>query len=244
MDRNVTVANVSPGAARVSIPWLAFQQLLDSALPIGGFSHSFGLETLVQEGRIRTTAQLRQYAENMMLMSWATSDAMVIKAAYRDMPGGDWERLWAVERLVHVQRAALEARTGVEKMGRRLLQLAADIFPAIDWEPLQTAQRNGACIATHPLVLGYASFQLEISLVQAVEGYLYNCVVTCINSALRLMSMGQTEGQRLIAAIMPLSQRALEIVQELEPEDAWSNMPMAELAMIRHETLYSRLFMS
>ena len=65
-----------------------------------------------------------------------------------------------------------------------------------------------------------------------------------VNSALRLMSMGQTEGQRLIARLTPLTSDAWAIAQEIVPEDAYSNMPMAELAMMRHETLYSRLFMS
>ena len=44
-----------------SFHWLAYQQLLDSALPIGGFSHSFGLETLVQEERFTTSAELEAY---------------------------------------------------------------------------------------------------------------------------------------------------------------------------------------
>ncbi len=227
-----------------SVKWLAMQQLLDSALPIGGFSHSFGLETMVQEGRMVKPAQLYAYAATMLLQSWATSDAMVIKAVYRDAPLAQWERLFAVERFVHVQRIASETRSGVEKMGRRLLQLAAQIHPRLDWSPLQSALSGGRCHATHPLVHGYACWLLGITEEQAIQGYCYTGIVTCINSALRLMSIGQTEGQRLIAALTPLTEQALRLAERLEPEEAHANMPMAELAMIRHERLYSRLFMS
>ncbi|MFC5652939.1 urease accessory protein UreF [Paenibacillus solisilvae] len=232
----------SEGAA--VLPWLALQQLLDSAIPIGGFSHSFGLETLVQEERIRTSNELEAYASAMLAQSWSTADAMVIKAVYRDAAAADWDRLWAVEKLVHVQRTAVETRVGVEKMGRRLLQLLGSIYPETDWTPLTNALRNGSSFATHPLVHGFACYRFGIPLNQAAEGYLYACIVTCINSALRLMSIGQTEGQSIIARLAPLASKAWLAASELEPEDAYSNMPMAEIAMIRHETLYSRLFMS
>lgn len=224
--------------------WLAMQQLLDSALPIGGFSHSFGLETMVQDGRMNRSAQLYDYASAMLLQSWASSDAMVIKAVYRNAPKGNWEKVWAIERIVHLQRVASETRSGVEKMGRRLLQLAAAIHPQLDWSPLLEAMKAGNCFASHPLSHGYACWVLGISEEKAIQGYLYTCIVTCVNSALRLMSMGQTEGQSLIARLIPLTTDALEIVRATDPEQAYSNMPMAEMAMMRHERLYSRLFMS
>src|SRR5690349_4280534 len=96
--------------------WLAYQQLLDSALPIGGFSHSFGLETLVQQGRLTTVDELEAYIGTMLRNSWASSDAMVIKAAYVHIPAGEWEQLWAIDHMLHVQRASSEARSGVQKM--------------------------------------------------------------------------------------------------------------------------------
>jgi len=229
--------------ARADVSWLMLQQLLDSALPIGGFSHSFGLETMVQEGRIRTPDDLERYAETMLLQSWATLDAMVVKAVYA-CPRDDWERAWRIERLVHLQRAAAESRTAVEKMGRRLLRLAASVHPGIDLSPLEEAFRSGRCLATHPLVFGFLCRRLGFPLHQAVQGFLYGSLVTCVNSALRLMAIGQTEGQAIIARLIPLIAEAAEQTHDLAPEDAYGNTPLAELMAMRHETLYSRLFMS
>ncbi|MFC4812278.1 urease accessory protein UreF [Paenibacillus sp. GCM10023250] len=232
-------------AAEVGIvPWLALQQLLDSALPIGGFSHSFGLETLVQEGAVRTSRQLEAYLTAMLMQSWATADLMVVKAVYRDVPAEDWPALWQVERLAHLQRSGAETRAGIEKMGRRLLQLLGAMHPRMDWRSLSDAYKRGDCLATHPLVFGYACFRIGIPLAQAAQGYLYGCISTGVNSALRLMAIGQTEGQQLIARLAPRTVEAWAFASALRPEDAYANMPIGDIAMMRHEQLYSRLFMS
>jgi urease accessory protein len=226
------------------VHWLAYQQLLDSALPIGGFSHSFGLETLVQQGRVQTIEELESYIRSMLTSSWAPSDAMAIKAVYQYAPTLAWPPLWEVDHMLHVQRASSETRSGVQKMGRRLLQLSRKLYPEINWLPLEEAIAQEQCAGAHALIHGWVSYYLQVPLEKAVEGYLYCCLVTCINSALRLMSMGQTQGQVLLARLLPLTEEAWRRVAHLDPLDACSNTPAADLAMMQHETLYSRLFMS
>jgi len=238
-----TAAGRAPARNESDVSWLRLQQLLDSALPIGGFSHSFGLETMVQEGRVRTAEELRRYTETMLLQNWATLDAMVVKAVYA-CPPEDWDYAWRIERLVHLQRAASESRAAVEKMGRRLLRLAQDVYPDLDLEPLEEAFRSGRCLATHPLVFGFLCRRLGFPLHRAVQGLLYGNLVTCVNSALRLMAIGQTAGQAIIARLIPLVADGWEIAKRLDPEEAYACTPLAELMAMRHETLYSRLFMS
>ncbi|QGG57200.1 urease accessory protein UreF [Paenibacillus sp. B01] len=226
------------------VPWLVLQQLLDSALPIGGFSHSFGLETLVQEGDIARPDELEAYLRAMLRQSWTTTDALVVRAVYRDAPVEAWERLWAAERLVHVGRMSAETRSGMEKMGRRLLKLAGSSYPELDLARLEAAYRSGDCLLTHPLVFGWICWQAGIGEEQALQGWLYGCLSNAVNSALRLMAIGQTEAQRLLALLSGETVPAARAALAMEPEDAWSDMPGSELGMIRHETLYSRLFMS
>lgn len=228
-----------------SASWLAYSQLLDSALPIGGFSHSFGLETLVQHGRIVTRDELRDYIVSMLYGGWAPVDALAVKAVYCFAPAGRWDDLWEVDRVQHAQRLAAETRQGVAKMGRRLLQLGRAMYPDAAWAPLADAMAAGRCIGAHPLVHGWLAWQLGVPLAMAAEGYLYACVVTCVNSGLRLMSLGQTDGQRLIASLLPDIQSAWREAADLDPlTDGYGNTLRAEIAMMRHEGLYSRLFMS
>lgn len=224
--------------------WLHFQPLLDSALPIGAFSHSFGLETMVQTGRIHSLNDLEDFCKAMLIQSWAPTDALLIKAVYQFAEVDDWQSLWALDHRMHVQRAARETREGMQKMGRRLLHLGQEIYPELPWFELTEAVRSGKCPASYPLVHGWIAYQLGVSLDQAAESFLYNSVMNMINCALRLMAIGQTQGQRLLLRLLDDCIEAWHTVRELEPFNFYNTSPILDVAMMQHETLYSRLFMS
>jgi len=229
-----------PGVAR----W-AYAQLLDSALPIGAFSHSFGLETAVQAGTIASGREVADYVRAMLHHAWAPMDASAVKAVYRyGGESGDWARVWALDETLHVSRPAAETRDGLLKMGRRLLQLVSAMHPSLDWEPLSRAIRDEACPGTHPTVHGYAAYRLGVSEDEAAEGYLYACVSLAVNTALRLMAIGQTEAQTMLAALLPDIRAAWARVKAEEPESYYAAVPAMDVYMMRHEHLYSRLFMS
>lgn len=246
---NVETANKTMNEQRFS--WLAFQPLLDSALPIGGFAHSFGLETFVQQGRVQTLDDLEGYCRVMIRGAWAPADGLLIKRVYELAAQSEesrdpdlWIEAWEADQRLHVQRAARETREGLQKMGRRLIHLGQEIYPELPWSEVTEGIRRGQCPGTYPLIHGWLSLRLGVPLRMAVEGYLYNSLFQIINSALRLMSMGQTQGQKLLVKLLPECSLAWQSVESLSFADAYTVSPDSDIAMMQHETLYSRLFMS
>ena len=215
-------------------------QLLDSALPIGAFAHSFGLETLVQENRIQTASELRAFCETALFGVWAPCDLMLVKANYEL----EETQIWRLDRELHVARAARETRDGQRKIGKRLLQLASALYPQFNFEALTNAIENGECVGAYPTIYGWICRALNVNLNEAATGFLFANVSSCVNNATRAMRLGQTEGQQVIAALLPQIEAAWLQVADTSPGDWASQTPQLEIAQMRHARLYSRLFMS
>ncbi|WP_256758064.1 urease accessory protein UreF [Cohnella sp. WQ 127256] len=224
----------------------AFVQLLDSALPIGGFSHSFGLEAYVQEGKINDVKQLEAYIVGQLHAGWVRLEGLAIKGVYAalDRDRDDLHSIVRLDQIIHVQRIAKESREGIQKMGKRLLKLAVAMYPELAVTAFERVlvQRGGYC--TLPIVFAWICHHLKVDLETTVEGYLYTNITTTVNSALRLMSIGQTEGQVLIRRLQPIAHEQWLMVRDLAPDQLHSFTPAHDIRAMKHETLYSRLFMS
>ncbi len=223
-----------------SLIWLSHLQLLDSALPVGAFSHSFGLETLVESGEVAGSRDMEVFLETMLHGAWAPMDAMLVKGVYT-LEG---ETLWKLDARMHAARPARETREGLAKMGRQMLRLCRFVHPELPWEPLDSAVRGGQCPGSWPLVYAYAARGLGIDLEMAAVGYLYSCCAAALGNAVRLSVLGQTASQTLLAALMPEMITAWTRVADRDPGDFSSCVPRVEIAQMEHERLPARLFMS
>ncbi|MEY8744240.1 urease accessory protein UreF [Paenibacillus tundrae] len=223
---------------------LRYVQLLDSALPIGGFSHSFGLEAYTHDGTVRTTSELETFIRSQLHASLVRLDGLAIKGVYEAIDQEDATLLALYDKQVHAQRTPRELRESGHKMGKRLLKLARSLYPQMDFSLIDIAIHEHGAFCGITTVHGYINHRLDIGLDEAVIGHLYTSVNAYVNSALRLLPIGQTEAQMLIHTLLNVIELEWNQVRGDDPDDMHSFGIAQEIYAMRHESLPARLFMS
>ncbi|GAX89862.1 urease accessory protein UreF [Effusibacillus lacus] len=237
------------------ISFLPLVQLIDSAFPTGAFSHSFGLETFLQEGRVQNAGELKEWLESYITGSLAPMEGAVVFWAYRyaekvisTHPESELarENLKLLDRRITLSKPARESREGEIKIGKRFLHIVQELYPESGLEQYASWIRSEECYGSNAIVHGWICAYLKQTPQAAVLTHLYAGVNSLVQNALRAMAIGQTEGQKVLNGLLQLIGREAErlALNPPAPENLYSNTLAQEIGAMRHEILYSRLFMS
>jgi urease accessory protein len=223
---------------------LSLLHFADSAFPTGGYAHSFGLETYCQEGLVRGREDLERFLVAQIEGSSGPCDATAAVGALRAAAREDLQACRELDATLEAMKPVKEFREGSRQMGRQTLRVAAALTG--DSRLVRYAADVDKALAPghHAVACGLAAAVLGWDPEAAATAYLYSTTALLVGSALRLLSMGQMEGQRVLWGLHPVIERAAREAAVREPGDLWSFAPGIELAGIRHAALEMRLFRS
>jgi len=222
--------------------------MADSAVPIGAAAHSFGLETLVEDGSL-VVENLEQFLTDH-LGETGTQEAAFCHAAHRlaapaESVGDDFQvESWLeLNRRLSARKSAREARAASATLGRRLLQLALELDGSSPLFEASDAARSAACDVHHCAAFGLIGGALGLFEDSTVEAYLHQALSGLVSACQRLLPLGQTRAQQILWNLKPAVVAAARAGAE-DCEEVNCFAPLLELGSMRHTTLTTRLFIS
>jgi len=212
---------------------------LSPSFPIGSFSYSHGVEAAAAAGAVYDRATLQGWVAAIIELGSGRIDTDILRDAYRAAEAGDVAALAAANRRGIAFRATSELALEASQQGEAFLNTCLAAWP----RPLLQAWGIGSGICL-PAALAAAAACAGIRLDDALLGYLHAFASNLMSAGLRLGLIGQTDGQRILAALEPVIADAAAAALNRDPGDFGSATFAVDLASMAHETQYSRLFRS
>jgi len=214
---------------------------LSPAYPIGAFSYSSGIEWAVEAGDIRDAATLEGWLAIMIGEGSGFCDAVFFVHAFRAIAAGDDRALRDVAELAAAFAASKERHLETTAQGRAFLDTTRAAWPTPALDRL-LATWDGAIAL--PVAIGVACAGHGVPLDPALHAYLHALAANLISTGVRLIPLGQTDGQRVLAALESVVAATAERALVTRLDEVGSAAFRADLASMRHETQYTRLFRS
>jgi len=215
--------------------------LLSPAYPIGAFSYSSGLEWSVEAGDISDAATLRAWLEVMIGEGGGFCDAVFFAHAYRAATDGDDAALRAVAELAVAFAPSKERHLETTAQGRAFLDTTRAAWPASALDRLEALADGGVAL---PVAVGVACAGHGIALAPAMHCYVHALAANLISAAVRLIPLGQSDGQGVLAALEPVVAATVARALVTALDEVGGAAMRADLASMHHETQYTRLFRS
>jgi len=229
-------------------PQIAMLRLLQLAVvPVGAYSYSEGLETLVNVGIIHNPASLKKWLENSLQFGAIRLEAAIVVRALRAINLGDLTALAYWNAWASAAKETEELRLQSWQMGRSLVRLLQDIQLPVHSKMIPSVpQLIEACGSqcNFAVAFGMAAVKLEIEEEAAILGYLQSWAANLVNAGVKLIPLGQTAGQQLLLDCNSYISLTAQEVLQLADDDLSSCSWGLALASMAHETQYTRLFRS
>jgi len=254
MVRGITTTMTEPlpafdGAgplAGQSLDVAALQRLLawlSPSFPVGAYTYSHGLEWAIEEGTVTSPAALREWIEAVLRHGGGRSDAILFAASWRAATDADHRRLSGIAELAAALQPSRERHLETTAQGRAFLDTVSATWPSERLKPLAALFPAGTAVA-YPIAVAVAAASEGVPLQPAIAAFAGGFVSNLVSAGVRAIPIGQTDGQRIIAALAPVAEEVARLAESATLDDLGGAALRADIASMKHETQYTRLFRS
>jgi urease accessory protein len=215
-------------------------QLMDSFDPAGAFAYSDGLETAATDGHVRDAESLREWMDHFIDAVFVPCEGLALVRSIRALRASDHSALREIDAELTAIRPASAVRAASTGVGKRLLSSYGSICGGEDFQSLARLLPYANAAPAYALVF----FHRGIPERESALAFGYNRLAGMVSAGLRLISIGQQQGQALLTRGIERLPSAVERILEMKDEPLRSFSPMFDIQQMNHRYVYSRLFRS
>jgi urease accessory protein len=223
---------------------LSLLHFADSAFPTGGYAHSFGLEHCCQAGIVRDRDGLERFLLAQLEGAGGPCDATALAGTLRALGRDDLDACRSLDASLEAMKVVKAFREGSRQMGRQTLRVAAVLIGDPRLAEYLASVNARRAPGHHAVAFGLAAGALGWDAEAAASAFLYSTTAMLVGAALRLLPMGQLEGQAVLWSLHPVIVRVAREAAARPPADLWSFTPGLDIQGMLHERLDARLFRS
>ncbi|MFJ7666485.1 urease accessory protein UreF [Lysinibacillus sp. NPDC097195] len=223
---------------------LRLLQIHDSAFPIGSYTHSYGMETYIQEDVIRTKEQLIEYCQAYLFHNLVNGDALIIQDAFHAAQARDDARLKELDELCGAMKLAKESRDASVNVGKQFMRTVTPLVESSFLAQWQQKIDNEEVKGHYAVLYAIYCEALGVDRYHAVMTFMYASISGLVQNAVRAVPFGQNTGVQALNELLTSIEAAAKLVMTLTVDDIANNALGIELASMKHEFLFSRLFIS
>jgi urease accessory protein len=218
-------------------------RFVDSFFPSGGYAFSSGLEAAVQNRLVKNAEELFQFVIEALTIGMGEREAVAVGLAHDACASGSLEMALRADHELDAMKLGREGRVASRQMGRQVMRIAAEQEESAPVLRAYLAAVESEKTPGHlPISLGLTLANAGWPKEEAIAAFLYQTATGYVAAAMKLLPIGQREGQRLIERWLPVIERISKQAAQQRVLRSWS--PIQDIYAMRHSRLESRLFRS
>jgi len=225
-----------------SLPGLRLLQLVSPTLPTGAFTYSQGLEWAVECGWIGDGQDTRQWLRSVLNDSLQYLELPLLIRLYESVNEKNPTSFQYWSHWLYANRETSELRDEEAQRARALYTLLANLPDSPHWPELE--DWRDALLQCQLAGYALAASHWHIARADLLQGYTWSWLENAVTAAIKLVPLGQTEGQCLLYELSAEISGIVEQASTVEDNAIGASTPALAIASSLHETQYSRLFRS
>jgi urease accessory protein len=229
-------ATLRPAALQKLLAWLS------PSFPVGAYSYSHGLEWAIEDGTVTDASALEAWIGDILSHGAGRSDAILFCHAWLAARSGNDDAVGSIGKLAAAFQPSRERHLEATAQGRAFLLAVAAAWPNERLTAL--AALFAARPITYALAVALAAAAHDVPLRPALTAMLNGFLANLVSAGVRAIPIGQTDGQRIIAALSPVITEVAAAAESQSIDELGGAALRADIASMKHETQYTRLFRS